>query len=242
MCIGLSHFHFLPFKYFYGAKCFIYINLCTFHVKENSARLQWYSCARYKAPGPLVFKWYHFQFSYNDFFKNSRIYKCVHIHCTPYTCINWTWFKSPKMSKKKKKKEKKKKKNLPQIYVMNLKMEQNLYWKSSKFGSASDAFRLLLLVSKTLSSWVRSVVKFFTRTSLLKSSNNLEPICNDVNIKCSWLLIFRIISVTSTFTLWETYTTSVNLTNLKLIIFPIPLHSTIYSALFSLSLSTTFVV
>ena len=56
---------------------------------------------------------------------------------------------------------------------------------------------------------------FFTRTSLLKSSNNLEPICNDVNIKCSWLVIFRIISVTSTFTLWETCTTSVNLTNLK---------------------------
>ena len=26
---------------------------------------------------------------------------------------------------------------------------------------------------------------FFTRTSLLKSSNNLEPICNDVNIKYS---------------------------------------------------------
>ena len=54
-CIGLSHFHFLPFKYFYGAKCLIYINLCTFHVKENGARLQWYSCAWYKAPGPLVF-------------------------------------------------------------------------------------------------------------------------------------------------------------------------------------------
>ena len=53
-CIGLSHFHLLPFKYFYGAKCLIYSNLCTFHVKENSARLQWYSCARYKAPGPLV--------------------------------------------------------------------------------------------------------------------------------------------------------------------------------------------
>ena len=26
---------------------------------------------------------------------------------------------------------------------------------------------------------------FFTRTSLLNSSNNLEPICNIVNIKCS---------------------------------------------------------
>ena len=53
-CIKLSHFHLLPFKYIYGAKCLIYIHLCTFHVKENSARLQWYSCARYKAPGPLV--------------------------------------------------------------------------------------------------------------------------------------------------------------------------------------------
>ena len=62
---------------------------------------------------------------------------------------------------------------------------------------------------------------FFTRTSLLKSSNNLEPICNDVNIKCSWLVILRIIiSVTSTFTLWETYNTSVKFTNL--IIFLIP--------------------
>ena len=53
-CIGLSHFHLFSFKYFDGAKCLIYINLCTFHVKKNSARLQWYSCARYKAPGPLV--------------------------------------------------------------------------------------------------------------------------------------------------------------------------------------------
>ena len=41
---------------FNGETCLIYINLCTFHVKKNSARLQWYSCARYKAPGPLVFK------------------------------------------------------------------------------------------------------------------------------------------------------------------------------------------
>ena len=38
----------------------------------------------------------------------------------------------------------------------------------------------------------------FTRTSLLKSSNNLELICNDVNIKFSWLVIYRVISVTST--------------------------------------------
>ena len=53
-CSGLSHFHCLPFKYFYGAKCLIYINLFTFHVNENSARLQRYSRARYKAPGPLV--------------------------------------------------------------------------------------------------------------------------------------------------------------------------------------------
>ena len=46
--------HLFSFKYFNGEKCLIYINLCTFHVKKNSARLQWYSCARYKAPGPLV--------------------------------------------------------------------------------------------------------------------------------------------------------------------------------------------
>ena len=53
-CIGLGHFHLFSFKYFNGAKCLIYINLCTFHVKKNSSRLQRYSCARYKAPGPQV--------------------------------------------------------------------------------------------------------------------------------------------------------------------------------------------
>ena len=37
---------------------------------------------------------------------------------------------------------------------------------------------------------------FFTRTFLPKSSNNLEPICNHVNVKCSRLVILRIISVT----------------------------------------------
>ena len=42
------------FNHVNGAKCLIHINLCTFHVKKNSTRLQWYSCARYKAPGPLV--------------------------------------------------------------------------------------------------------------------------------------------------------------------------------------------
>ena len=41
---------------------------------------------------------------------------------------------------------------------------------------------------------------FFTRTSLPKSSNNLEPICNYANVKCSRLIILRIIPVTSTFT------------------------------------------
>ena len=43
----------------------------------------------------------------------------------------------------------------------------------------------------------------FTRTSLPKSLNNLEPICNYVNVKCSRLVILRIISVTSTFTVSE---------------------------------------
>ena len=79
-------------------------------------------------------------------------------------------------------------------------------------------------------------------TSLPKSSNNLEPICNYVNVKCSWLVILRIISVTIASTVWETYATNVNLTNLKVIIFPIPLYLTVYSALFTLSLSTAFVV
>ena len=55
LCIGRSHFDLFSFKYFNGAKCLISINLCTFHVKKNSARLQWYSCARYKAPGALVY-------------------------------------------------------------------------------------------------------------------------------------------------------------------------------------------
>ena len=64
---------------------------------------------------------------------------------------------------------------------------------------------------------------FFTGTSLAKSSNNLETICNYVNVICSWLVILRIISVTSTFTVWETYAANKNLTNLKVIIFPIPL-------------------
>ena len=54
-CNGLSHIHIFSFKYFSDPKCLIYINLCTFDVlKKNSARLQWYSCARHKAPGPLV--------------------------------------------------------------------------------------------------------------------------------------------------------------------------------------------
>ena len=76
---------------------------------------------------------------------------------------------------------------------------------------------------------------FFTRTSLLKSSNNLEPMCKKVNVKSSWLVIFRIISVTSSFTVWGTHTTNGNLKNLNVIIFPIPLYLTIYSTRFSLS-------
>ena len=70
------------FNHVAGAKCLIYIKLCTesdlfpflfscILKKKNSTRLQWYSCARYKAPGPLVqkvvflwspsHKWYHKQ-------------------------------------------------------------------------------------------------------------------------------------------------------------------------------------
>ena len=78
--------------------------------------------------------------------------------------------------------------------------------------------------------------------SFPKSSNNLEPICNYVNVKCSWLVILRIISVTRTFTVWETYAANVNLTNLTVIIFPIPLYLTVYIALFTLPLSIAFVV
>ena len=56
---------------------------------------------------------------------------------------------------------------------------------------------------------------FFIRTSFLKSSNNLELICNNVNIRCSWLVICRIISVTSSFTVWGIHTTSRNLKTWK---------------------------
>ena len=83
---------------------------------------------------------------------------------------------------------------------------------------------------------------FFARYSLLKSSNNLEPIGNDVNIKCSRLVLSRIISVTSTFTVRKTHTTHVNFKKMKVIIFPISLYLTIHSPLLSLPLSTAFVV
>ena len=49
------------------------------------------------------------------------------------------------------------------------------------------------------------------------------------------------LSVTSTFTVWEKNATNVNLTNLKVIFFPIPLYLTVYSALFKLPLSTALV-
>ena len=52
------------FNHVNGSKCLIHINLCTESdlfpflfsciQKKNSTRLQWYSCARYKAPGSLV--------------------------------------------------------------------------------------------------------------------------------------------------------------------------------------------
>ena len=41
---------------------------------------------------------------------------------------------------------------------------------------------------------------FLPLTSLLKSSNNLELICNNANIKYSRLVLFRNISVTNTLT------------------------------------------
>ena len=65
---------------------------------------------------------------------------------------------------------------------------------------------------------------------------------NYVNVKCSWLVILRIISVTNTFTVRETCAKNVNLTNLKVTLFPITLYSTVYSALFTLPISTSFVV
>ena len=41
--------------------------------------------------------------------------------------------------------------------------------------------------------------------------------------------------------IWETYATNVNLTNLKVIIFPIPLYLMVYSALFTLLISTALI-
>ena len=88
-CIGLGLSNLFSFKYFNGAKCLIYINLCTFHVKKNRARLQWYSCARYKAPGPLVyiylkvvtcdnFAWYRYMVNILVFLLSPRVhYKIV---------------------------------------------------------------------------------------------------------------------------------------------------------------------
>ena len=49
------------------------------------------------------------------------------------------------------------------------------------------------------------LVFFFTRTSLPKSSNNLEPICNYVNVKCSRLVILGNMYVTCPFTGRETF-------------------------------------
>ena len=82
----------------------------------------------------------------------------------------------------------------------------------------ADFFLKKILINTTL--FFKCITScFFTRASLLKSSNNLEPICNNVNIKLSLLVLLRIISVTITFTVLETYSTHVNLKNLKVIFF-----------------------
>ena len=74
------------FNHVNGAKSLIHINLCTesdlfpflFSCiwKKSSTRLQWYSCARYKAPGPLVWKFYFWTFAtektLNDITLHSR--------------------------------------------------------------------------------------------------------------------------------------------------------------------------
>ena len=68
------------FNHVNGAKCLIHINLCTESdlfpflfsciLNKNSTRLQRYSCARYKAPGPLVFK---------------RVNQNLNFHSSPFT-------------------------------------------------------------------------------------------------------------------------------------------------------------
>ena len=77
--------------------------------------------------------------------------------------------------------EQEKEKDRPQIYVMNLKMEQNLYWKSSQFGAANDAFRLLLLVSKTL---LRSIFCEVLVALSLSCNKLLKDITKRDKIKC----------------------------------------------------------
>ena len=52
---------------------------------------------------------------------------------------------------------------------------------------------------------------FFTRTFLLKRSNNLEPTYNTANIKYSGLVMFLIISETHILSVWETHTTKMKL-------------------------------
>ena len=65
-------------------QCLIYINLCTFHVKKNSARLQWYSCARYKAPGPLVIL---FISGVNLFLKSIYLYLFTNVKLLKYSYL-----------------------------------------------------------------------------------------------------------------------------------------------------------
>ena len=58
-CIGLSYFDLFSFKYFNGAKCLIYINLCTF-LAPLSRRLTWAIVIEHR---PSVRRRYTFTFS-----------------------------------------------------------------------------------------------------------------------------------------------------------------------------------
>ena len=90
-CMWLSHFHLLvlPFKYIYDAKCLIYIHLCTFYVKENSARLQWYSCARYKDPGPLVSNQKHPPYLLHRMFKTYMLTDNIKVNTTMFLSMGF---------------------------------------------------------------------------------------------------------------------------------------------------------
>ena len=97
------------FNHVNGAKCLIHINLCTESdlfpfifsciYKKNSTRLQWYSCARYKAPGPLVYLVTTLTLNFDLLLRNFNIGhklnsirgRVSHFTCVFFMIIPFTW-------------------------------------------------------------------------------------------------------------------------------------------------------